>query len=201
VNPAGIESCNLIDEDCDGRIDESTESAPAAGTRDFFRDVDGDGFGSGPAVRMCPIEGDNPSPGFAAADGDCVDSDAPLSAQIHPGASARPDPHCSGAAATLERSGVYTCPCGGDCPCGGARICWPTWDWDCDGAERPEPSDCTTEYVDGFPRCNAEERAPTETHAAGCGDSVTYAGCGLPHRAGRVCVPNVAPALEPLRCN
>ena len=65
VNPEGIETCNGVDDDCDGLLDESGE-----GDRDtFWRDADGDGFGD-PAGRAEACG--NPE-GYVVNDEDCDD--------------------------------------------------------------------------------------------------------------------------------
>ena len=69
VHPGATETCNLVDDDCDGSVDE-------AGGGTWFADVDGDGFGRsrdvldrlraaserGPlSVATATIRGDGPS--------------------------------------------------------------------------------------------------------------------------------------------
>jgi hypothetical protein len=46
INNAAIEACDMVDNDCDGTIDERLQSA-------FFNDADGDGFGAGAVVHAC----------------------------------------------------------------------------------------------------------------------------------------------------
>ncbi|MFT5358584.1 MAG: hypothetical protein ACI9KE_005823 [Polyangiales bacterium] len=60
---AGEETCNGLDDNCDGVIDEDT-------LQDFFLDVDGDGYGSGDACNACAAEecGDGM---WVTMDGDC----------------------------------------------------------------------------------------------------------------------------------
>lgn len=63
VQASDEESCNGLDDDCDGEVDEDA-------TQDFFLDVDGDGYGSGDACNACAAEecgeGD-----WVTMDGDC----------------------------------------------------------------------------------------------------------------------------------
>ncbi len=66
VSPDGEESCNGLDDDCDGTVDVD----PVVGDVQYLDD-DGDGYGTGPAVVACGI-----AAGFAADNGDCDDSDA-----------------------------------------------------------------------------------------------------------------------------
>jgi hypothetical protein len=68
------ESCDGLDNNCDGEIDEEGALDP----RTFYRDADGDGYGNGSLVE---VDCDAPD-GFVAAGGDCNDA-APA---VHPGA-------------------------------------------------------------------------------------------------------------------
>jgi hypothetical protein len=79
-HPNAAELCNGVDDDCNGTLDNGLSQAT------FFRDVDGDGFGNatGPTLQACAAP-----PGYAAAGGDCRDSDP----AVHPGA---PDVFCDG---------------------------------------------------------------------------------------------------------
>ncbi len=66
ANPAvhiiAAEQCNGQDDNCDGSIDEGVQTP-------MFVDADGDGFGTGAALLMCPL-----SSGYASRNGDCDDS-------------------------------------------------------------------------------------------------------------------------------
>jgi hypothetical protein len=71
-----VEVCNGVDDDCDGAIDEED----AADAREWFRDEDGDGFGSAArSVRACI----QPS-GYVDLDSDCYDANP----EARPGATA-----------------------------------------------------------------------------------------------------------------
>ena len=70
VHPRASETCNAVDDDCDGSTD---EGAPTA----WYLDGDGDGAGAGDASFDCP-----PSAGRVAVAGDCDDS----SPEVHHGA-------------------------------------------------------------------------------------------------------------------
>ncbi|MCB9759913.1 MAG: FG-GAP repeat protein [Alphaproteobacteria bacterium] len=82
VHPDGQETCDGLDNDCDGAVDEDAVGGQLA---DWYPDTDGDGYGDpgGSPTRSCePVEG------HAANYGDCDDSDP----SIHEGA----DEYCDG---------------------------------------------------------------------------------------------------------
>ncbi|MEN9796743.1 MAG: hypothetical protein RL653_439 [Pseudomonadota bacterium] len=72
IHPGAAESCNGIDDDCDGQMDEGLEEKP------YYRDQDADGFGSVAQGGGCAL----PPEGFSLKAGDCDD----LSATRFPGA-------------------------------------------------------------------------------------------------------------------
>jgi len=68
TNPGALEICDGIDNNCDGSVDGSD----ASGTRDWWADADGDGWGDpGTGLTQC----DEPA-GFVDNDGDCDDAAA-----------------------------------------------------------------------------------------------------------------------------
>lgn len=71
VSPDAVETCNDTDDNCDGRVDEDL-NVPV-----FYRDADGDGYGSASAVSACtrPM-------GYVSINGDCNDSNS----AVHPAA-------------------------------------------------------------------------------------------------------------------
>ncbi len=73
INPGATETCDGVDEDCDGTVDDGFVYS------DWYPDSDGDGYGAlgSTATSWCSA----PS-GYAANDSDCDDGDA----TIHPGA-------------------------------------------------------------------------------------------------------------------
>jgi alpha-tubulin suppressor-like RCC1 family protein len=71
VRPMGTESCNGIDDDCDGSTDEGVLIA-------YYRDADGDAYG----LTSTTSTGCSAPAGYVAASGDCNDGNA----SIRPGA-------------------------------------------------------------------------------------------------------------------
>jgi hypothetical protein len=64
VSPAALESCNGIDDDCDGALDEEAFDAILR-----YVDADGDGFGAGEGTASC-----TPTPGTSTVGTDCDDT-------------------------------------------------------------------------------------------------------------------------------
>ncbi|WP_240359264.1 MopE-related protein [Pyxidicoccus trucidator] len=84
IKPGAAEVCDAVDNDCDMQVDEGLMNA-------WFRDADGDGFGSGQSTQACA----QPA-GFVASGTDCNDADV----AIKPGATEvcdSVDNNCSGA--------------------------------------------------------------------------------------------------------
>jgi hypothetical protein len=83
VSPAGTESCNSLDDNCDGIVDEGVKNV-------FYKDDDDDGYGSPVSTAACTAPA-----GYTTKSGDCDDS----SATTYPGAgeqcNARDD-NCNG---------------------------------------------------------------------------------------------------------
>ncbi len=68
ISPSDPETCNSVDDDCDGATDE----AGSSGERTWYRDADGDGYGDASATTSrCA-----PPAGYVSGAGDCADGDA-----------------------------------------------------------------------------------------------------------------------------
>jgi hypothetical protein len=79
VFPGATESCDGVDEDCDGEVDEG-----GVGEETWYPDEDADGWGEDPGENLCA-----PPAGWVDRGGDCADDDA----SVHPGV----DETCDGA--------------------------------------------------------------------------------------------------------
>ena len=67
VHPGATEVCNGIDDDCNGQTDEGLEQHL------YYRDADGDGFGSDNASEHCSL---TPPAGYSKNNSDCDDDDS-----------------------------------------------------------------------------------------------------------------------------
>jgi len=197
VHPRAVETCNGVDDDCDGLTDED------AIARDWYRDEDGDEWGGGtPAWRQC-----SQPAGAAGRGGDCDDGNA----DRHPGADERcdgVDDDCDGFTdegvrtrfyrdrdsdgfgTPLEFSDACDPPAGfvraaGDCddenrdvrpdqpnffpmPAGPAGF-----DYDCDGRETPQE----TTVVGDCSACTTLVSGWSGTAVPGCGETGTWLEC------------------------
>ncbi|MCB9692792.1 MAG: putative metal-binding motif-containing protein [Alphaproteobacteria bacterium] len=75
LHPEAVETCNGVDDDCDGLLDAEDPDVTDAGL--WFRDADRDGFGDDDPVLSCV----QPGPSWSMLDGDCDDDDP----DSHPG--------------------------------------------------------------------------------------------------------------------
>lgn len=67
IHPGAVETCNFIDDDCDGARDEEVTDAPS-----WTYDADHDGYGSGEVVDACLP----PATSWVTTAGDCDDTTA-----------------------------------------------------------------------------------------------------------------------------
>jgi len=173
IHPGATETCNGLDDDCDGATDEEG----AGGCRGFYLDQDGDGWGLDFQRCLCGPE----KPYQAELSGDCDDQNAAVNpgrpeqcgnqvdddcdgATDEEGASGcgwwHPDTDRDGWGSAAKRclcgpEGSYDAPQGGDCndadPAvhpGAAEAC-NARDDDCDGATDEEgASGCRDYYLD-----------------------------------------------------
>jgi len=136
VYSGASESCNGVDEDCDGEVDEGA----ALGAPVWFVDLDGDGHGvPGTTVIACTLP-----TGYSSSDLDCNDSDA----SIYPGApeicTSTVDSNCDGSVqnADLDGDGALACE---DCDDSDPLV-YPGATESCDASD----SDCDGSLVDFF---------------------------------------------------
>ena len=99
VNPAALEGCDEVDNDCDGRVDDEDDSITTSVQIEWYVDADGDGYGdpAGTTVFAC-LQPD----GYGRVSDDCDDTDG----YRNPGAGERcngEDDNCDG---VLEEVGL-----------------------------------------------------------------------------------------------
>ncbi|MFH0729306.1 MAG: putative metal-binding motif-containing protein, partial [Pseudomonadota bacterium] len=70
VHPGAVETCNGIDDNCNGQVDE--------GCRTYYQDTDADGFGNAAVTMKATAK----PAGYVSDNTDCLDTDA----AVHPGA-------------------------------------------------------------------------------------------------------------------
>ena len=102
VNPGAIESCNTIDDNCDG----ATDPVDASGCESFYYDGDSDGYGSATIAPRCQCGPDYLTKYKVQVGGDCND----VSLTINPAANEKCgdsiDNDCDG---QTDEDGALTC--------------------------------------------------------------------------------------------
>ncbi len=145
IGPHAVETCNGVDDDCDGQVDEQ----PSDGSV-WYVDQDGDGAGDPlGAVTACEAPGE-----YVANPDDCDDEDP----AFHPGAaeddcSDPRDYNCDGSVGATDADGDGFLACQ-DCDdsnaqvnAGAEEVCDEV-DNDCDGLVDNEATDAFTWYID-----------------------------------------------------
>lgn len=154
VSPAATESCNQVDDDCDGITDEND----AIDARTWYADQDGDGYGD---VTQSAIACDQPS-GYTVDSSDCDDTDISVEDLGHSGTWSYLDSDGDGYGDPTNA--LRQCPSdplqagyvalGSDCNDGDKNICPGTAevcdnvDQDCDGIVDDNATNTTAFYVD-----------------------------------------------------
>ncbi len=88
VNPNAEDICNLVDDDCDGGIDEAHRKTS------WYPDIDADGFGGGASTSACEA----PGPDWAPEPGDCDDTNPAVNPDAVEICNNGIDDDCNGAA-------------------------------------------------------------------------------------------------------
>lgn len=74
VHPGAGETCNQLDDNCDGKVDDADPNLLLDNVKTFYKDTDGDGFGSTSWKQGCVAPA-----GYVATSTDCNDGDAAIS--------------------------------------------------------------------------------------------------------------------------
>ncbi|MDP2307684.1 MAG: putative metal-binding motif-containing protein [Pseudomonadota bacterium] len=162
VSPGAAESCNEVDDDCDGTVDEDV-------TTTFYADADQDGYGdAATAADACAA-----AEGWVADGTDCDDADAAYNPGVPEECTDPNDYNCDGSVGYADADGDGFAACA-DCDdtdsavnADASEVC-DTVDNDCDGAtDEDDAADAGTWYRDA--------------DADGYGDpSATFASCAVP---------------------
>ncbi|MBO6939199.1 MAG: putative metal-binding motif-containing protein [Deltaproteobacteria bacterium] len=156
-------TCNGVDNDCDGRVDE-TAGGPPTNAATWYRDVDGDGHGTDSGSASDRVRACSRPAGYASSDDDCVDTTGDVSHLVYPGATTfHKYGHCDGVSSTSSAS----------CMLG-------SFDYNCDGSQEQQ-EECDQTSSGGVALCSPGGRRPWEGELDGfvlCGTMVEYVDCG-----------------------
>lgn len=96
IHPNAAETCNSIDDDCDGQTDEGVKTK-------FYADADGDGFGNPQFMtEACSAPG-----GYVQNDADCSDKDEQMNPDAEEICFNGVDDNCNG---QIDENGCKACP-------------------------------------------------------------------------------------------
>ena len=157
VNPSAQESCNNLDDNCDGNIDEGSGISAPLGSSTWYYDADSDGYGN----LLVTLEQCDIPAGYIDNSEDCNDADA----NIYPQATEycnEIDDDCDGTidGATAIDKEVYYADSDGD-GYGGVSSSQLFCAYDLPSNYVADPSDCddsdSLQYPGAFEFCNQED--------------------------------------------
>jgi len=156
VHPAATESCNGVDDDCDGLVDD--DDSGVAGVSTWYLDGDLDGYGSASVTTTACSQ----PAGYLADDSDCDDADW----AVYPGATELCDGVDNDCDSLVDDDDLDLTE-------------WYTWYLDADGDGYGDASDTVTAcaaptgYVDNADDCDDDDAGIVD---CSCGDGVVDTG-------------------------
>ncbi len=144
VSPDSDETCDTLDNDCDGTVDEEATDATT-----WYGDADGDGYGgSDTTLAAC----DQPD-GYSASDDDCDDADADYNPGAEESCTETEDLNCDGSVGYTDADGDGYAACA-ECDDSDPSVnpdadeTCNDRDDDCDGQRDEDATDASTWYED-----------------------------------------------------